>query len=361
MSDTARFVRPRLVRSELDRALGMREPVLLRFLQFDFLGFDVQDTNMVIRAYYGPKETFLLDDVNELGYRVRLPVPCSTAWNCVRIPWDDLEADFYKVSSNFVFSQGSNTHCTVFLKKGATVETTENTRFLYPCGEVWSVYFDKGTKFVVLARDDDTNEIILRPKAGGREIRLHITNARFFEEVQEVLPENLPAKDGVDQPEAMLQREVHELRALISEQNLLIEHQKKSYSDLFTKYQTTLTRNFARVSGDDESLQSSMLDNLLDMALCPILSDTPGPGDIRVLQNGQLVSNSGWNHYTSSLAETTTPRCPLTRDQITQKPITCKPLQNVIDALRNIKDMQVKRSVSGGVDEARSDAKRRRG
>lgn len=327
---------------------------------FDCISADDANTRMEILAYYNSSVLFKVTDVNEHGYLVHLPVPLLNGINRIRLCWDFIKDDFFTVSPMVNFSQGSNNADTDVLKPQAIVRTTEATRFLYEPDRTWSVNFEKGTRFVVRGRDDHTHEIILEPEAGGRTIQLHLTNARFFEEEPEQPPEDIPTNDGVVKDKATLPSEVKELQALIEDQEKLLAHQDENYRKLRILHEAGLKRRLAQATRAGEPLPSCIIDELLDMAICPFLTSTPGPSDTRVLQNGQLVSQSAWDTYLRKLPQDSTPRCPLTRIEITQNPITCPALKNIIEALQKMQDVRNEKSAVVDVDTAPSDAKKRK-
>lgn len=338
------FVRPELKIKILNDLLEQNGYVLVKMSEFDFL--PVQKGHMTVEAYFGQNEIFRIDDVDETGYEVIFQRELSTQTQWTRIRANMLKHDFFIVDQTLNFLQEPYVQNDDFLRPRTTVQTTETTRFLLGNSQ-WSKDFETATKFNVLARDDVSHEFIVQSEDGVR-IQLHLTNACFFKPVDE---------PSVASPQPALPLEVLELQALVYEQQELLTQTGKSYRELFTKYQDSLQRRSEQASGAGGSLQPSILDELLEMAMCPILGDTPGAGDMRILENGQLVSQSGWDAYRS---KTTTPKCPLTRAIITKNPIVCPPLRNLVQALQTMKDVEAAKSVAASVDQGHSDSKKRK-
>lgn len=351
----------------------------MKLRNFNRIEIDVPHSSGTIAAYYNTNDIFEVIDVNARGYCVVLPEPLSNGVCRVRLAWDDLEDDFFSVPNRIDVSQRRNHVDDEFLQPGATVCATEEVRFWNGPAGTWSPYYFEGFMFKVLRRDDATDEIILEPEAGDLHIQLHLTNWRFFKEVQEKSPEDLPTNDGVGKAEGMLPSNVQELQALIQEQAQLLEHgeQKYSqlltmhetslkngeekYSELFTIHQTSLKRRIAQATGAGESLPSSIVDDLLATFMCPFLNAPPEASDTVFLENGQLVSQSRWDAYLSRLPPDTTPICPLTRDKITQRqPISCPTLRYMSEALQRMCKEQQESSLPVDVDGAPSDGKRRK-
>lgn len=343
-ASTHMFVRPELDIETLNYLLEKDRSVLVKMRRFDFLM--VQKGHMMLEAYFGQNEIFEIDEVGETGYEMRFQRELSTGTSWTRISANMLKDDFFIVDQTSSFSQERYVPNDDFLRPGTTVQTTETTRFLLGNSQ-WSKDFETTTKFKVLARDDDSHEFIVQSEDDVM-IQLHLTNACFFKPVDE---------PSVASPQPALPLEVLELQALVYEQQELLTQTDNSYRKLFTKYQNSLKRRSEQASGAGGSLQPSILDELLEMAMCPILGDTPGAGDMRILQNGQLVSQSGWDAYR---AKTKTPTCPLTRETITQNPIVCPALRNLVEALQTMKDVEAAKSVAASVDQGHSDQKKRK-
>lgn len=398
MSRQTQFVRPKMERIAFDALLREKGKILIKMNRFNCLEI-VHVEGEKCFAYFGMNDTMLVDNVNEKGlYRVNFQRPLDdTGHTCTRLSWEALEDAFFMLPNKTYFDRKPRIQ-NIFLQPGAIVKTTEETQFMYVSDKKWSPYFPKGMKFKVMARDEHTSEIILQPQGGGRTIQLHLTNAHFFQEVPEQSPEDLPAKDGAGKAEVALASEVKEMKALLQEQSQLLDFQEQQYErlfkhktsltrripqgtgarefqeqaqllklqeeryqKLFTIHQTSLNRRFAEATGAREQLPSSIIQELLQGAMCPFLADTPDPSDTGVLQNGQLVSRSSWNTYVSKLPENTTPLCPFTREEITQKKvITCPSLQFFIEVLQRMDNEQQKKSADVHDDEAPSHAKKRK-
>ena len=358
MSGSGDFVRATMKKQEFDAKLQQKGKVKVKMSQFNVLLLVIEGQQVF--AYFGINDILLVDNLDQSGYRVTFQRPLYSGHSSTRVCWKTLERDCFMLPDSVYFDRKDRIQDFDFLQCGLMVQTTEKTRFMYPVGRKWSPYFAKGTKFKVVAHDEHTAEIMLQPETGGPEIQLHRTNAHFLQKVQEQSPEDLPANDGVGKAEAMLPSDVQELRAVVREQAQLVQGMQENYQHLFALHETSLKRRVAQATGAGESLPSSILEELLQMAMCPFLAETPEPSDLGVLENGQLVSLSNWAEYTSRLPDPTTRKCPLTRDTITQKPIKCLALQNMLEALQSMHQEQQKESAATDVDGASSDAKRRK-
>lgn len=387
MSSSANFTRPKFDWEAFEERLEKYGKVVVKLLKIYCLDIKV-DASQRFFAYFGTNDKMLVDNRVKDSFRVTFEIPLYTGHSCSRVSGDALRNDFFMLpmDASMNFKPRISTD---FLRPEKKVQTTEKTQFWYMPDKAWSPEFEKGKKFKVVGRDDDTAEIMLEPEGGGRIIQLHLTNARFFEEVIEKSPEHLPANDGVGKSE------VEDLKALLREQSQLLIFQEKQYQGLLDTYKTFLTarisqgtgacefqeqaqllelqteryqklftrhqrfvqQRITQEAGASESLPSSIIQHMLP--ICPFLADTPEPSDTGVLQNGQLVSRSSWDTYVSKLPKDTTPLCPLTREEITQKEvITCRPLQFLIERLQSINNEQQKRSADVHRDEGASRAKR---
>jgi len=402
MSGSGDFVRATMKKQGFDAKLTQKGKVMVKMSQFNVLHLVIEGQQVF--AYFGINDILLVDNLDQSGYRVTFQRPLYSEHDSTRVCWKTLERDCFMLPDSVYFERKDRIRDFDFLQCGLMVQTTENTRFMYPVSKKWSPYFAKGTKFKVVAHDEHTAEIMLQPETGGPEIQLHRTNAHFLQKVQEQSPEDLPANDGVGTAEAMLPSDVQELRAVVREQAQLVQgmqenyqhlfalHEtslkrrvaqatgageslpssileeqaqlvqgmRKNYQHLFAMHQTSLKRRIAQATGAGESPPSSILEELLQMAMCPFLAETPEPSDLGVLENGQLVSLSNWAEYTSRRPDPTTRKCPLTRDTITQKPIVCRALRDMVEVLQSMKQEQQKESAATDVDGASSDAKRRK-
>ncbi len=321
----------------------------------------MRSSSSAFDAYFGVNDKMRAFKVDANKYQLKLEAPLYYGQQSIYVCWETLEQNFIQLPDQTSFSIQARSADTGFFQPGALVRMTEVGRFVYVGTNQWSPSYAEGSVFQVEARDDDFADIILQPQAGGRPLQIHLTNARFFKPVTEKSPEDLPANDGNGKAEAMLPSDVQELQALIQEQARLLDHTEKKYRDLFTMYQTSLQRRLAQATGAGEALASSTLDKLLEMAMCPFLNEWPKASDMGVLENGQIVSLSQWHEYLSKLPKNTTPKCPLTRDEMTNKtPIVCPALRNITEVLQRMRKEQQETSAAVDVDGAPSDAKRRR-
>lgn len=321
----------------------------------------IRTSSQAFDAYFGVNDTMRAFKVDADKYQLKFEAQLYHGQQSIYVGWETLEKNFIQLPDETPFSMQGRSADTGFLQPGALVRMTEEGQFVYVGTKQWSPVYAKGSVFEVVARDKNFADVILQPQAGGRPLQIHLTNARFLKPVTKKSPEDLPANDGNGKAEAMLPSDVLELQALIQEQARLLDHTEKKYRDLFTTNQTSLQRRLAQATGAGEALASSTLDELLEMLMCPFLNDWPKASDIGVLENGQIVSLSEWHEYLSKLPQGTTPICPLTRDEITNKtPIVCPPLRNIAEVLQMMHNEQQKKSAAVDVDGAPLAAKRRR-
>lgn len=359
MPSPVEFFRPPLVKSTFDDKLRMCRFATVRMKKFGCIS--MRTSSQAFDAYFGVNDTMRAFKLDADKYQLKLEAPLYHGQQSIYVGWETLEKNFIQLPDETSFSMQGRSADTGFLQPGALVRMTEEGQFVYVGTKQWSPVYAEGSVLQVVARDKDFADVILQPQAGGPRLQIHLTNARFFKPVTEKSPEDLPTNDGNGEAEAMLPSDVQELQALIQEQARLLDHTEKKYRDLLTKYQTSLDVRVAKATGAGEPLPSSTLDELLEFAIDPFLAEPPKASDIGVLENGQIVSLSKWHEYLSNLPQGTTPICPLTRDEITNKtPIVCHALRNVMEALQRMRKEQQETSAAVDVYGAPSDAKRRR-
>lgn len=396
MSSSADSTRPEFDWDEFERRLRTDGKVLVQLHRFYALDIKVNEDQRFY-AYFGTKDKMQVDDPNKNSLRITFETPLFPGPSCSRVSRSAMEKDFFMLPSDARMNYKLRIP-TGFLQRGKKVKVTENVQFMYKEPKAWSPEYAEGTKFTVVRRNDDTGEIMLEPEGGGPIVQLHLTNARFLKEIEKS-PENVPASDGVSKSEVALASEVKEMKALLQEQSQRLDFQEQEYQALLNAWKTSLTtrnpqgtaarefqeqaqlltlvekryrklfathqrfikRRITEGVGASKLLPSSIIKHLSEALMCPFLADRPAPSDTGVLQNGQLVSRSSWNTYVSKLPEGTTPICPLTREEITQKKvIKCPSLQFLIEVFESMDNEQQKKSADVHDDEGPSQAKRRK-